>query len=366
METYPLLSISLDEAIEKQFKLVELITENISGIDFLSLGDLGVEKTNNMPVRTRTVEKILAKFFGAEDAFLVRGSGTNALRLSFFELLENEDKILVHEGPIYKTSEVNLKAMKLNILKYDFNDLTNLESFIKENGVKVVLLQHTRQSLHDSYNLETVVKKIKEIDNNIGIIIDDNYAVLKTKKNGVEMGADISAFSCFKLLGPVGVGLIIGKEKFIKNMRKNNYSGGSQVQGFEAMEVLRGLVYAPVSLAIQAREIEKLNTLLKDKERFPYIKNVYIANAQSKVLLVEFKENIAKKIIEKTIEFGALSHPVGAESKFEISPLIYRVSGTFLQNDPTLAERMIRINSNRAGAQTIARIIEKAYIERGE
>ncbi|CAM3168605.1 aminotransferase class V-fold PLP-dependent enzyme [Streptobacillus ratti] len=366
METYPLLSMTLDEAIEKQFRLVELITENINGIDFLNLGDIGVEKTNNMPIRTRTVEKILAKFFNAEDAFLVRGSGTNALRLSFFELLENEDKILVHDGPIYKTSEVNLKAMKLNILKYDFNDLSNLESYIKEKGIRVILLQHTRQSLNDSYDLETVINKVKGIDKDIHIIIDDNYAVLKTRKNGVEMGADISAFSCFKLLGPLGVGLIIGKEKFIKNMRKNNYSGGSQVQGFEAMEVLRGLVYAPVSLAIQAREIEKLNILFKDKERFPYIKNVYIANAQSKVLLLEFEENIAKKIIQKSVEFGALSHPVGAESKFEISPLIYRVSGTFLQSNPALAEKMIRINPNRSGAETIAKIIEKAYLERGE
>ena len=334
MESYPLQSISLDEAIEKQFKLIEIICKNINGRDILNLGDLGVEKTNNMPLRTRSVEKIIAEFFGGEDSFLVRGSGTNALRLSFIELLKNENQILVHDAPIYKTSEFNLKSMKVNILKYNFNDLSNLDTFIKEN---------------------------KSIDSTIKIIVDDNYAVCKTKENGVEMGADITAFSTFKLLGPVGIGVIVGNKNLISNMKKNNYSGGSQVQGFEAMEVLRGLVYAPVSLSIQAREIEKLKKILSNDLRFPYIKNVYIANAQSKVILVEFKESIAKKILEKTVDFGALTHPVGAESKFEFSPLIYRVSGTFLDSDPTLAERMIRINPNRSGAENIANIIEKAY-----
>lgn len=362
MKTYPLKSISIDEAINKQFRLVELICQNINGKDILSLGDLGVEQTNNMPVRTRVIEKILANFFNAEDAILVRGSGTNALRLSFVEFLKDEDTILVHDAPIYKTSEYNLKSMKIKIVKYDFNKIAKLKKIIKENNIKVVLLQHTRQKISDKYDLKSVIRKIKSIDENIKIIIDDNYAVLKTKENGVEMGADLCAFSCFKLLGPVGIGLIIGNKQSISNIRKSSYSGGSKVQGYEAMEVLRGMVYAPVALSIQAREIEKLYNILKDKKRFPYIKNVYIANAQSKVVLVEFKEDIAKEILSKTVKFGALSHPVGAESKFEFSPLIYRISGTFMDFDPRLENRMIRINPNRAGAENIANIIEQAYM----
>lgn len=367
MKTYPLKSITLDEAIKRQFRLVSLIGEYLSGSEVLNLGDLGVEKTENMPIRTRVVEKILAKFFGSEDAFLVRGSGTNALRLTFFEFLKNTDNILVHDGPIYKTSEVSLKSMKMNIIKYDFNDLTKLSDCIKINNIKVVLLQHTRQKIDDKYNLEEVIKEIRKIDDGIKIVVDDNYAICKTPKNAIEMGADISAFSCFKLLGPVGVGLVIGKKEYIKNMKKNNYSGGSQVQGFEAMEVLRGLTYAQTALAIQATQIEKLCDILSDKNRFPYINNVYIANAQSKVVLVEFKEQIAKKILRQTVKLGALSHPVGAESKFEMCPLIYRISGTFKETDPTLENKMIRINPNRAGAENIACIIEKAYnLERSD
>lgn len=361
MKSYPLESISLEKAIKNQFRLVELITENINGADFLNLGDLGVQKIHNKPIRTKAVEKILSQFFNSEDAILVRGAGTNAIRLSLYSLLKETNTILVHDAPIYKTTKVNLDAMKVNVLKYDFNTLENLETFLKENNIKVILLQHTRQKLDDKYDLEEVIKKIKKYDKNIKIIIDDNYAVLKTPKNGVEMGADVSCFSCFKLQGPEGIGLVIGKKEIIKDISQSNYSGGSQVQGFEAMKTLTGILNANVSLAIQAQEINKLHILLQDKKRFPYIKEAFIANAQSKVVLVEFKENFAKLLLEYTCKFGALSHPVGAESKYELPPLIYRVSGSFLDSDKTLIDRMIRINPNRSSAENICNILEKAY-----
>jgi len=43
MNTYPLNSLSIVEAQEKQFKLVDIITKNMSGSEFLELGDLGGE-----------------------------------------------------------------------------------------------------------------------------------------------------------------------------------------------------------------------------------------------------------------------------------------------------------------------------------
>ncbi|MFR6345590.1 MAG: hypothetical protein ACLUN9_02225 [Enterocloster aldenensis] len=77
-----------------------------------------------------------------------------------------------------------------------------------------------------------------------------------------------------------------------------------------------------------------------------------------KVLLVEFR---------KTLRTGTgggggwgLPPTVGAESKYEMIPMFYRVSGTFRKADPTLEHRMIRINPMRAGADTILRIIKES------
>lgn len=361
MKTYPLKSISISEAQEKQFRLVDIITQNMSGEEFLELGDLGVKKGTNRPLKTEKVEKIIAEFFNAEDCMFTRGAGTQAIRWGILAGIVPNEKILVHDAPVYPTTEVNLKSMNLKIIKYDFNDLSKISEVLKDEELKFCLLQHTRQKPDDSYDLAEVIKKIKEIRKDIVILTDDNYAAMKVDKIGCEVGAEMSAFSAFKLLGPVGIGCLVGKKEFVEKVKKLNYSGGGQVQGYEAMEVLRGLVYAPVSLAIQAQENEKSVERLNNKKKYPYIKEAFLANAQSKVLLVEFEENVAEKIIKAAQTLGALPNPVGAESKYEIPPLFYKVSGTFLKTDPTLKERMIRINPNRSGAETIIRILEKAY-----
>ena len=361
MQTFPLKSLSLEEAKKKQFRLVDIITRHMTGTESLTLGDLGVTPGLNKPVRTKTTEDILAEFFSAEACMLLRGAGTSALRWGFMTTLHPGDTLLVHDAPIYPTTETTLESMGINILRADFNNYKETENAIRSNSIDMVLIQHTRQKPEDSYNLEELIKIIKAAHSTLPVIIDDNYAVLKTEKTGIDSGADLSAFSMFKLLGPEGIGCLLGKKKLIDGIRSKNYSGGGQVQGYEAMEVLRGLVYAPVALAVQAEENEKLVSELNNSDKYPYIKHAFLANAQSKVLLIEFQEEISEKLLKEAEKLGALPNPVGAESKYEIAPLFYRVSGTFLKSDPTLARRMIRINPNRAGSETIIRILENAY-----
>ena len=265
MKTYPLNSLSIIEAQEKQFKLVDIITKNMSGSEFLDTGDLGVRKGINRPLKTEIIERIIAEFFDAEDCMLTRGAGTQAIRWGLLAAIQPGEKILVHDAPIYPTTEVNIKSMNLQTVKYDFNDLSRIFDILKDEDLKFCLLQHTRQKPDDSYNLEEVIREIKKIRKDMVILIDDNYAVMKVEKIGVELGGELSAFSTFKLLGPVGIGCLVGKKEYVEKVRKMNYSGGGQVQGYEAMEVLRGLVYAPVSLAIQAQENEKLVEKLSNK-----------------------------------------------------------------------------------------------------
>ena len=64
--------------------------------------------------------------------------------------------------------------------------------------------------------------------------------------------------------------------------------------------------------------------------------------------------------MREAIGLGAAANPVGAESKYELVPMFYRISGTFRKADPSLEQRMIRINPMRAGADTILRVIKEA------
>lgn len=358
MQTYPLKSITLEEAKEKQFRLVDEICKEFTGTEFLNLGDLGIIADINKPIYTQKVERILASFFHAEKAILVTGAGTGALRWGLQALIKVNGTVLVHKAPIYPTTKITLEAFNVNVIEADFNKPDEVLKQLRSVNIDVVLIQHTRQKIDDSYDLGEVIKLIKE-NKNIPIITDDNYAAMKSMKIGIELGADLSAFSAFKLLGPEGVGIVLGNSKEIYSIDKMNYSGGGKVQGFQAMEVLRGLVYAPVALAIQAEESEKIVVAVKNL-KIKEISDVYLANAQSKVLLVEFNVNIAEQVLIEAQKLGAAPNPVGAESKYEIIPLFYRVSGTFLLENSILSKKMIRINPMRAGAATILRILEES------
>lgn len=359
MKTYPLQSISLEEAMRKQFRLIECITHHFTGSESLSRGDLGIHQPENQPITTMKAEAAIAEFFGCEAAIFVRGSGTGAIRYALAAALKPGEKILVHRAPVYSTTTTSFEMFGLLPVKANFNDLNEIRKTLKEDPeIKAALVQHSRQLIEDSYDLGEVIAAIKEVKD-IPVVIDDNYAVMKVDRIGCELGGDLSCFSTFKLQGPEGIGAIVGKKELIDRIRSMHYSGGCQCQGHEAMDVLRGLVYAPVLLAVQAKAGEEVVERLNNGE-VKGVKEAFIANAQSKVILVELEEPIAREVLVHAEKLGALPNPVGAESKYEMAPMFYRVSGTFRAKDPTLDERMVRINPNRAGADTVIKILKES------
>ena len=359
MKTYPLDSISIEEAQALQFKVADCITREFAGREILTCGDLGVVPGLNKPVTTLKAEKVIARIFDAQKSILVRGAGTGAIRYALFAVMKAGDTLLVHTSPIYSTTQTTVEMLGLTIVRADFNDLSEIRRVMGEHPeIKAALVQYTRQSIGDSYDMETVIRTIKEC-RDIPVVTDDNYAVMKVKKNGSQCGADLACFSTFKLLGPEGIGCVVGKEEYIDRIIKHHYSGGSPTQGHEALEVLRGMAYAPVALAVQAAVNDRLVTRLKSGE-LEGIKDAFLANAQSKVLLVEFEEPIAEEVLKEAEKLGAAPNPVGAESRYEIVPMFYRVSGTFRAADPTITKRMIQINPMRSGDDTVIRILREA------
>lgn len=360
MKVYPLKNITLEEAIKKQYKLVDCITKEFNGIESLQSGDYGINPIRNQPIVTGKVEKVLANFFDVEDTVFVRGSGTGAIREALASSMKSGEKILVHTSEIYSTTMTTFKMMGYKPISADYNNLNSVKKILLSNkDISTCLIQYTRQELHDSYNISEVIEFIKKLDKNIKIITDDNYAVMKVDKTGAELGADLSCFSLFKLLGPEGIGLVIGKKYLIDKIRKFHYSGGSQIQGPEAMDVLRTIIYSPVQFALQSKQIEEIYERINSGE-IPNIDKVIIANAQSKVLLIKFNKPIAKKIIDIVGEFGAIQYPVGSESRYEIVPMFYRVSGTMRSKNKEYEDYWIRINPMKAGADTVLRILKNS------
>ncbi len=351
--------MTLEEAIQLQFRITDITTRYFRGSEVLSLGDLGVVKGQNKPSFTIKVENVIKDIFGAEKAVLVRGSGTGALREGIQSLVRPGETVLIHDAPVYPTTQNTFENMGIRTVKADYNDEKKIREVLSHQKIDTALIQYTRQKPSDHYDMKNVIRIMKEMNPDIRIITDDNYAIFKVREIGIQSGADLSAFSSFKLLGPEGVGILVGREKYINEVIRKNYSGGGQVQGHEAMAVLRGLVYAPVMIAIQNNVLSETKARL-DKGEVHGVRASYIANAQSKVLLVEFESEISEAVLAEAEKLGAAPHPVGAESKYEFVPMFYRVSGTFRAFDEHIEKRMIRINPMRSGADTIIRILKES------
>lgn len=362
MKAYPLTSLTVDAAMQLQFRLVDAVTKYFTGDEILTRGDLGVVKGLNQPLTTRKVEKVLADFFQCEAAMLVRGAGTNAIRQALHATVGTGGTLLVHDAPIYPTTKHSIEMMGMNVQTANFNDEQAVKAALENEALDGILIQVTRQKPDDSYDLKQLIATIRLVNPQIPIITDDNYSALKTEAIGAQVGGTLACFSTFKLLGPEGVGCIVGAQTYIEQLRQENYSGGSQVQGHEAIAVLQGMIYAPVALALSAKVSEEVCTRLNQGE-IAGVASAMIVNAQSKVVIVTLDEPIAAQVLAVANQKGAAPHPIGAESKYEFVPMFYRISGTFRAADPTAELRTIRMNPMRAGAQTVLRILKEAIAE---
>jgi len=357
-ESHPLKMLTFQQEIENQYRLVDIMHRNFDGFEALQAGDYGCHIRYGRPERTVKVEKVLAEYFHTEAAALVRGGGSGAIRALCFALMGKDSRVLVHDAPIYKTSELTLRGLGANIFKTDFNDFDNVRRYL-EQGIDVIYIQRVRQKLTDHYDTIELIENIRKIDRKVRIIVDENYAVNKVEKLGAQAGADASTFSTFKLMGIPGIGLIVGKKKLIDIIHEQNYSGGGQVQGPEASEVLRSLVINPAMLAIQDLSVDQITQRLNNGE-VRHVAKALKANLEERIVLVKLDLPIAREVIEEAIKLGALPHPVGSESRYEVQALFYRVAKVMLDENPIFEKYVIRINPMRSGPDTVIRILDEA------
>ncbi len=192
------------------------IKNNVSYTDFAEMNGYG-----NYDSGRDKLEKIFAEVLGCQDS-LVRPqimSGTNALYLTFSALLKHGNTMISLSGAPYDSlqemvgiigdSSQSLKAYgvkyeQIDLINNDF-DYETIINRLKRNDVKLVEIQRSRGYAHrDSLTIakiEKVISKIREVNKDVIIMVDNCYGELVERKEPGHVGADVVVGSLMKNLG---------------------------------------------------------------------------------------------------------------------------------------------------------------------
>lgn len=290
-------------------KVLEAFQKNrVSDVHFTSTTGYGYDD-----IGRECVEKVFADILGAEDA-LVRTqiiSGTHALTVALFAFLRPNDTMLSIAGKPYDTLdpvigiEENNSSLKSFGVKYEQIDLIGNEFDTKKiiervslGGIKLIHIQRSRgYSLRETISIEQlkdIIAKIRQVNKDAIIMIDNCYCEFVETITPLEVGADIIVGSLIKNLGggiATNGGYIAGKKELVElaGERLTSPGQGKEVgptNGANRM-FLQGIYFAPQVVSSS-------------------VKTAVLASAVMEKLgyKVSPKANDKRSDIVQTIEFG--------------------------------------------------------------
>lgn len=192
----------------------------------------------------------VAEFIGAKKAEnIVFTSGTtegiNLVAISFVEpRLKAGDNVIIsamehHANLIPWQMLCKKKGAELRIIPMNESgqlDLLEFKEMLSEK-TKMLAVVHISNSLGTVNPIEEIIEEAHKI--NVPVLIDGAQSVLHSEVNIEKLDCDFFVFSGHKLFGPTGVGVLYGKEEWLKKMQPFQF-GGDIIKdvSFEATEFL--------------------------------------------------------------------------------------------------------------------------------
>ena len=268
-----------EEKVQDEFKKVDKICEQnslkvLAGFHKYNVSEGVFNSTTGYgynDLGRDTIEKIFAYVLDAEDA-IVRSqfiSGTHALTVALFAYLRPNDLMLSISGLPYDTLHevIGIKENKSSLMSYNIKydqidlkdndfDYEKIKDYLNNNKVKLIEIQRSkgyssRKSLTID-KIEKVIKTIREIDQDVIIMVDNCYCEFVETKTPLSVGADVIVGSLIKNLGggiaPNGA-YIAGKKELVElaGERLTCPGEGREVGPTLGInkQILQGLFFAP-------------------------------------------------------------------------------------------------------------------------
>ena len=264
------IALSNQNKILQAFIKNKISTNHFNGTTGYGYDDIGREK----------LCKVFADSFGSESAIVSQAisCGSHAITTVLFGLLRPNDTMLSITGKPYDTLDETIfglenadnGSLKDFGVKYKEVKLVNSEldeeNILKEvkNKPKMIYIQRScgylyRKALEIS-KIENIIKKIREINTESIIVVDNCYCEFVEEKEPTEVGADIAVGSLIKNPGGGYVsngGYIVGKKEYVDLIatRFTSPSLKQEVGSFEGgyRLVFQGLFVSP-HVVLQAKK----------------------------------------------------------------------------------------------------------------
>ncbi len=241
---HPLVYLDNAATTQKPKVLIEYLNKFYSeqnanihrGVYFLS------EKATDAFERSRIR---IANFINASDdreIVFLRGT-TEAINLvaqSFGRrFIKKDDEVIIsileHHANIVPWQIIcELMGAKLKIIPMDDRGVLDLEAYEKmlNDRTRIVAITHISNAIGTVNPVKEMIEKAHQWD--IPVLIDGAQSIPHFPINVSTMDCDFFVFSGHKIFGPTGVGVLYGKEKWLREMPP--YQGGGEMINTVTME----------------------------------------------------------------------------------------------------------------------------------
>ena len=345
------LANKVEKDLELQFKKIDEICEinsikvikafqecNLQEMHLQTSTGYGIDESGR-----NKIEEIYANVFKAEDS-LVRAqfiSGTHALAITLSALLRPNDTMISITGAPYDTLQTVIgigenpskSSLKAYGVKYEQIELINnefdveaIQERLSRKDVKLIEIQRSRgYSTRKSINIEkieNVISKIREVNKDVIIMVDNCYGEFVEEKEPIEVGADVAVGSLMKNLG-AGIATcgayVVGKKDLVELCAERLTSPGIGKEIGPSLNqntnLLKGLFFAPQVVASSLKTAVFASKILEDlgynvepkynEKRADIVQTIHLGSEEN---LVRFCQGIQKG---SPIDSNVIPEPAG-------------------------------------------------------
>lgn len=238
------------------------------------------------------IKGFLKNYLKAQDEILTTKAEHASLVLPLFSIVKQNGAVIK-----YIDLDANLKVT-----------LDNIKKGITKK-TKAIVISHVTNVLGDIRPIKEICKYAHKLG--IIVVVDGSQSVPHEKVDVKDLDLDFLAFSAHKMLGPTGVGVLYGKEKYLKQVMPLIEGGGMNA----FFDSLGNVEYKELPEKLEAGT-QNLSGILGFSKAIDYINSIGIDNIKKREIelkkyMVDKLSNLKNVIIyNKDVENGIVTFNV--------------------------------------------------------